>query len=374
MFSAGNVRTDIGKMTGWLKSSWEYGLGGNRPWWQRAALLALLLLFPFLSAARAGEDLRDHFFTISYSRARPQAMGGAFAAVQGGLEAAFYNPATFQLTNLNRGKKLSFFANPLASAVLYQHYSQDGTKKLGQNEWWNVLSVFPKAIFFSTPTVEAGLISLEELETREAFHPNRDIFEVDHFFEHHFETAVIKVRLAEQVSLGATLSHYAFMTGDSVETGLGASYGVYIQPNRYVGVGVVFIDLPDQMRDLRLRWDRFEGKTVNMGISFRPFRMTTLSLDVRNLTEDNLPNTRELHIGVEQGLWRHLYLRTGYYRDAVLPRRVVTAGIGLFNLSFSAQGERRFDVPVLALNYALQVESGVSEPIRRHFLSFNWGF
>ena len=335
-------------------------------------ILVFGVLFP--RGSKAAAETEDHFFAISYGRTRAMGMAGAFAAVPGGMEAVFFNPATLQLTDLNRGFRLTLFVNPLASAALYNLYTNQENSRLSRGQWWNVVRVFPKALFFSTPILEAGFVNQEELETREAYHPHKKFFEPQYFFQHHFETAVLRVKLAEQVAVGVTFSYYSYPEGDSVQQGFGASYGVFIRPSPKVGVGIMFMDLPTQMRDLRLFWDRFEGQTVNAGIAFHPFSLTTLSLDVRNLTEDNLANTREVHVGIEQGIWRHLYLRTGYFQDSRLPRRFFTAGFGLLNLGFAADGRRKFSVPVLALNYAIQIETGTSRTVRRHFLSFNWAF
>ena len=182
------------------------------------------------------------------------------------------------------------------------------------------------------------------------------------------------MKLATQVQIGGAVQYYTVLIGDSLRHGFGTSYGVFILPNPRVNIGVVFINVPNEMANVRLNADRFEDETVNVGISYHPFSLSTVAIDVRNLTEESQKTTRELHVGLEQGLWQHLFLRLGYYRDRLLKEDHYSAGIGLLNLNLFQRGENHFSVPVLALNYAISVTNTEINPTRWHFFSLTWGF
>ncbi len=316
---------------------------------------------------------KDYFFSLSNCRVRPMGMGGAFTAIAGELQTAFYNPATFNLADLSHGLKLSVFFNPMVSIGLFDLYNKTN-KELSVNEWWNVFRVLPKAVVLSTSRLEFGLVNHEELEERVAYHPHVRFFEADHFFQYHAESAVLRMKLATQVQIGGAVQYYTVLIGDSLRHGFGTSYGVFILPNPRVNIGVVFINVPNEMANVRLNADRFEDETVNVGISYHPFSLSTVAIDVRNLTEESQKTTRELHVGLEQGLWQHLFLRLGYYRDRLLKEDHYSAGIGLLNLNLFQRGENHFSVPVLALNYAISVTNTEINPTRWHFFSLTWGF
>lgn len=331
-------------------------------------LFVLLIVWVSGSYAR-----KDSFFTLNYSRSRAIGMGAAFTAVEGGWEAAFFNPATFQFVNVEKGLHFSVLFNPFVSLGLYDLYKHGAKKKLTTEQWWNVIRTFPKALVLSTENWEFGLINHEELESREFYHPNVRFFEGSHFFQHHVENFVVRVRLAEQVFLGGGIQYYTSFVQDSLQRGFGSSYGVFIRPNPKLNVGVVFISSPGKMKDIRIAYDRFENETVNVGFSFRPWPSTTLAVDVRNISEEAQKTTREIHLGFEQGFFGHLYLRGGYYRDHGVKENRFTLGFGLVNLDLFRLGKSRHGAPVLAINYALLSEPGNREG-RKHFFSFQWGF
>lgn len=331
-----------------------------------------MLLHVLLGGASAAE--RERFFSVNYGRARAAGMAGAFTAVPAGWEAAFYNPATLQLVGEETPFRISVFLNPLASASLYNYYQR--MRKNGRPfetaDWASIMALLPRAVFFSTRIVEFGWVNFEELESREPYHPHIQFFEADNFFNHYMQASVIRIRLAEQIALGGGLTYFTTFRDDSLRKGFGVTYGVLIRPSSNVRVGVVFFHYPQKFQFLRLNYDRFVGETVNIGVAFQPFSMTTLAIDVRNLSEDNMPNTREVHFGFEQGIWRHFYLRGGYFREASAKANWFSAGIGLLRLRGGRKREGVFSAPTFALNYAVLFKENGN--LKRHFLSFSLGF
>jgi hypothetical protein len=328
---------------------------------------AVIFLFTVTTAAVAD---KDYYFTLNYSRSRAVGMGVAFTAVTGGLESAFYNPASFQYILPNKGVHFTLLFNPIVSAGLYDFYSQ--SSRVSTNAWLDIIKTLPKAALISIKNWEIGFINHEELETRQDSHPNLKFFEGDHFLQHHMENFVVRVRLAEQVQIGGSVQYYSVWMADSLQHGFGTSYGIFVHPHPKMNVGIVFISLPTKMKSVRLNYDRFESETVNVGLAYQPFSATTLALDVRNLSEDSQQTTRELHVGVEQGFWGHIFLRSGFYQDQWTKNSRLSFGLGLLNLDLFRFDELKSASPNLAINYALVIQPNTDD--RWHFLSFQWGF
>ena len=311
---------------------------------------------------------------MNYGRTRAIGMGTAFTAVESGLESALYNPATFQYIEAHKGLKFSVLFNPVVSAGLYNLYNNDSREGISTGDWYNVFRTLPKAIVLSSEKWEFGLINHEELETRSSFHKQIKFVEGDHFFQHHVENFIARIKLAKQVQLGAAVQYYSAFVEDSLQHGFGASYGVFIKPHSKLNVGVVFVNLPVGMKNVRVNHDRFNTESVNVGFAYRPFSQTTIALDVRNLSEESQTTTREIHFGVEQGIFNQIYLRSGFYRDRFNKKNRFSFGIGLLNLNMFRLDDAKYYGPNLAINYALMVEPNELENRRWHFLTVQWGF
>jgi hypothetical protein len=108
---------------------------------------------------------------------------------------------------------------------------------------------------------------------------------------------------------------------------------------------------------------------MNIGVSYQPFRRTTLSFDLRNLTEDQRKSVREVHVGVEQTIFSILAIRGGYYQERFTANPTFSGGIALFdsNLLFSA--DNQFDHPQFVLNYSLVYQKVDHRIFRWHALS-----
>lgn len=316
----------------------------------------------------------DHYFTVNYAKARPLAMGGAFTAVEGTFESIYYNPATFNLANVRDGIRVSGFINPFASISLYSYYQRDSEDGISNSNWARILKVLPRALVISNPKLEFALLGYEELESRKDSHKNARFFEADSLFKHMVHSALIKVRLANQVFIGGTLSYFTTPHSSKLDDRIGVSYGIYLLPSPKLGIGVVFIDAPNDFENASFEYDRFDDASLNIGINYKPRPNNNFAFDIRNISEENKETTRELHFGFEQGIGSHLYLRSGFYRSPKSKQNNYSFGIGLLNLNFNRNGIKKFNIPVLAINYAIKFAKIDRRKTRTHFLSFNVGF
>ena len=199
---------------------------------------------------------------------------------------------------------------------------------------------------------------------------NRQAFQLKDYFKTFSNSFVAKIFLAEQVSFGvaADLIHYNMNDGD--EWAAGFSYGILLQPDSGLNVGLVYHDLPNDFTDARLAFDRVVDETINLGFSYNIFTGTWLSADIRNISEEQKDLVREIHGGIEQNLFSFLALRGGYYRDKLDKADVLSCGIGLFDLNSLFKTADVFNHQNYALNYAFILKKGNAVEERWHYLSF----
>ncbi len=340
-------------------------------------LLFKKLIIIFLTLVCTNEiaaQTKDYYFTVNYAKARPLALGGAFMAVEGGLATMFFNPATFRLSSNRQGIRITSFFNPFASASLYSYYKRDSKKGISNLEWWNIVKLFPRAMVVSSVNWELAILVHEELETRRDIHKNQRFFEADSLFNYSLHSTLLKIRLANQVFIGGTLNYFNSPQSLSFKEHVGFSYGIYLLPSTKLGVGVVFTDVPNDFKSVFLNYNRIEDGSVNVGIRYKQNPNNNISIDVRNISEEDKPTTREWHFGVEQSFWDHLELRSGYFRTVDDKINHFSFGVGLFNLNSSKYGVKKFINSLMAVNYSILFEKNGEITNRSHYLSFNLSY
>ena len=313
----------------------------------------ILLVFLFLTGiAYPAEGQENYFATLDVSRIVPISMGGAFTAVEDGIGSIAYNPASVEFWTLNKGFRVSLIANPVAPAGLYSYYKDNQNSALSSGQWWDVAKTLLKGVIIGIPEFQAGVILYEEPLARYTKLSGNNIFSAQHFLSNQYETAFARINLADIFSLGGTLSVYTFEDSGRVRREMGASYGILIKPTRNLNVGVMFLDLPNAIQNIRLPLERMADETVNVGISFKPFRGTTASLDVRNISEETKPASRELHFGIKQRIGNFVGLRGGFFQENETHQKYFSAGVGLFGANLLRPGRSKFDNPDFLLNYS----------------------
>jgi hypothetical protein len=313
---------------------------------------------------------QNHFVTISTLRCRTLAMGGASAAVRDDLGALAMNPAAVQLYAVAKSFRMSFFVNPVAPVVSLSR-RQDLKDASGNTD------VAPAA-FAATllkgvgVTISALDVLLSWGEETPGFGPRQhgpEAFQMRDYFEAFSNSLAARVRLAPQVALGAGVDLWQLRTGGGRLWQVGFSYGVLVQPDPRVSVGLVYVELPDSFVYARQLLERIRDESLNLGLCWRPFAGTLLSADLRNIGEEGDPLTRELHVGAEQVVLRHFALRSGMYREKDSKRFTYSAGLGLLDLNVFVPAEQQFAHATFAVNYALVYRATATGPDRWHLLS-----
>jgi hypothetical protein len=137
------------------------------------------------------------------------------------------------------------------------------------------------------------------------------------------------LKIATTVSLGITGTLYYTRSGDSSAIGSGYSFGVLMNPNSRLNVGIVYHKLPDSMPEARYPLETIADATVVGGISYYPDDNTTIAIDLRNLTKDDKRSSREIHTGLERVIAGRVALRAGYFRKKETSHDVFSFGVGI---------------------------------------------
>jgi len=329
------------------------------------AMLLCSMLFAGLAAAQT-----NYFGTLSHLKTRPLAMGGAFTSVEDDLAAVLFNPGNFRLYN-NKDFGITFFFNPLAAFMASQHYSDNFDKKISNENVLNSSALLLKGIVFTLKFVQCGFILNEESFAHIRTYPNIKFFQFNDVLKHSAHTFFACLQLAERVSLGCSSTYYNEKIDNRMNRGFGFSYGIMLKPATNLNVGLSYIDFPERLTGYRSPLERIEDETMNIGVSYTPFRNTIFSVDVRNLTEDNKENVREVHIGLEQSIDNALAIRLGYFQEKFLPpRRIYSCGIGLFDANLFRKKQHHFDHHHFIMNYTfLYQETAMKKPNHWHLFS-----
>lgn len=314
----------------------------------------------------------DRYVTLSHLKARPLAMGGAYMAVEDDWPAVGLNPATFSLYTANRNRRLTLLLNPVSPFV-----GASDTDKLFSgrgspvDDYLLSVGLFLKAISFSSNAFDFGFVFAEQGLNRSEDFFTDNLFEVSGFRQNHAHQFFVHLKLADKVAVGGTAS-LLYRSKDvnplERESGFGISYGILLKPEKGLKIGVSFTNMADSLRQFRVPLERLVDESVNAGVSYQPFDGTLLSLDVRNIGEEDSVAVRELHLGLEQVLFSHIAIRVGFFRQEQ-DSNVYSFGLGLIDENSFWGSENKFGHGNFLLNYAFVYEQNAVMDNRWHFLS-----
>jgi len=299
---------------------------------KRVITLFILLLF-----SNSVFSQEDQYLTISNSRNRAVAMGGAITAIEDDIGAISFNPATFSLSESNPNTFFSFHINPVLPIVAYrQQEFFDLDRKKGFEKAINNLKYFVKSVTFRVNAVNIGFVFNEEkFQTKDT----GQFFSGIDFPDNNYHSAIVNVNLSSQVKIGVSGSIIRNSDSNGVEEGGEVSYGILVKPNSKYQIGIMFIDFANRVKNFRKKFDRLADESLNAGLAFFPWSGISLSLDVRNLTENSFEETfglQEFHAGFESTRIKHLSIRGGFFREKLSGdnySNIFSAGVGIIDLN-----------------------------------------
>jgi len=323
----------------------------------------------------------NRYVTFSTVNTRPAGMGGAFYSIEDNLPAMVYNPACFNLWSDQVKKRLTLFFNPLPPVFIFERPEDFALENgSGFSKLMKSLSLMAKGIGFSFSSFNGGILFSEELIPFSSEHinnGNKEFFDAEDFIKNHYHALVFNVNLAQSLSIGVTNNLFYREDGDDDIYKFSMSYGLLLKPSDKYKIGLTYMDLPAQFNESRRRFGRIADETINAGFSYYFNENTILSIDLRNLNEDEVKTfcLRELHFGFEKTFLNHLSLRSGYFRVAQRDNEsrsdVFSLGLSFFDLntfwdeSAVSVNKKPF------LSYSFLLEKGKETDMRWHFLTIS---
>ena len=306
-------------------------------------IVGLLIVFLTESVVLAQEQ---YYTTLSTNISKSVALGGATTAVAGDPLSMGINPATFRLFPLPGSAHGVVMVNPVGIYALKSaiHDSQDFEEQLTTGARLVIRFVGVSYQFF-----DLGIRFSDEIfsESDQDLIPDKDVLNF------HTNTVLMRIKLHSLVSLGWEAIGYTHY--DKIDQ-FGYSYGVLLKPGSKVEVGVSYLDNPSHYLNVSHPLERLTNETINIGIAFRLSSGTQVSLDLRNITDENQPAFLEPHLGVEQIVNRHVVLRGGGFVFTDSDRKILSTGIGLLDWNYFFRWSRRFSVPNYAVQYGAAFE------------------
>jgi hypothetical protein len=300
--------------------------------WTILALLAVVSSF--------GESFR--WVTLSTTRTRGLALGGACMALEDDLPALNYNPAAYAWMSPMRRSPWSIFFNAMGPVAFFRN--PDLAKK---GDVW--LGWLVKGLGVGFGRVQAGLAFGEQSIETVAANPPEDFFDGSSYRLVRTTLFGISLALASHVSLGIG-GEVLMREGESMRNWrVGYRYGLLIRMKYRMSVGLCFIDQPKGFDKERNALDRLADETLNVGIAFHPWPWVNLSVDVRNVSDESKGMAREPHAGIEFIPWKHLSLRGGVYQNRETASNVFSFGVGILDWNRLLVSDRQFIHPTFAV-------------------------
>ncbi|MDW7679643.1 MAG: hypothetical protein SCK70_03715 [bacterium] len=335
-------------------------------------LTLLIIIFIIFQLGYAGED-----FFLSYSsiKAKPIAMGGAYSAVEDNFVSATYNPASLSLYETEKSFRITLFLNPIAPLIsFYEQHKTPSAGPVQTNENQHYLknaATFFKGLVITTKFLDIGFIFNEQTIDSAKLVEQKQVFEQPAIWSNCYHSAIIRLKLADRVSLGVSASLFYDGTDEELSHDYGFGYGLLIKPTQKLNVGMTYNYMPQLMSDIRMPLERLVDQTINIGLAFFPFRGATLSFDLRNVTEEKGKSVVEAHFGFEQQLFSMIALRCGYFKERFVPNHTYSMGIGLVDSNFLFSKENKLIQPQFWFNYALALQRHANQTSCWHVISFN---
>ncbi len=283
--------------------------------------------------------------TLSTVRARSLSVGGAFVSIQDDLASLDFNPAGFSIAPISERTQVSLFLNPLGSLLIIKNQGN-------YSDWITPVGWIVRGGGISFGKLNVGFLWGEETLNNEKSLARSDILDAS-FYEWQTNASFgFSLALAPRVSIGMA-GELFFRNIEKKEVKFGYRYGIILHPRSNMSFGLCYFDLPNEYANDRMVLERIADETLNIGISYSPWKPLTLMLDVRNVSDEGKGITREPHMGIEIIPFNHIALRGGYFRDRENNENTYSFGMGILNWNSILPGERSFFHPTFGLNAAM---------------------
>lgn len=331
-------------------------------------LITKIFLFFILCGSIAAAAQNYSLPSPSFSYSRAAAMGGAFTAVEDGLESILFNPAGMSHSLLS-DKHFSVLMNPIGAAVSgYKVNELSSRSRESANYWLGAAGILLKSISISNSTFQLTVLLSEDIRNTLSDTSQLASLNVAGLLDNYYHAAALRISLAKQVSIGASALFFNHFTdGEFRRPSFGSSYGILMKPSLKMSAGISYFYFPAHVDSLMLELYGLTKGTINAGISYSPIYQVRFALDFRNLSSEDASSSDQLHAGLELLPTFRLALRAGYSTKR--------NGSQLLSLGFGIGDFRPFHMESdfvfsnILLNYAIQAELDDLSYLK-HSLSF----
>jgi len=317
-------------------------------------LTYLIILFQFTPCL--GEDYR--LVSLSTVKARSLAMGGATLSIKDDLASLDLNPAAFSTVSSVDRFHFTVFVNPMGPLLIMANRE----KKM---KWDVPIGWTLRGASLSVGRLRLGILLGEESLGDESRLERKDLLDCTGYEYQRNNSFGFSLILAPRVSLGISGEMFIRSEDGKQTVNWGYKYGILVRPRKDLNIGLCFFGFPNLYNRDRMVLERLPDETLNIGISYSPWSVLTIALDVRNVSDEGKGAIREPHMGVEVSPVKHLTLRAGYYPEKRWKKHTFSAGIGLFDWNSVLPLGRRFSHTTCGINASFLIQK--EDAIENHW-------
>jgi len=322
---------------------------------KKIAMHVLLLTAMIAIVPEQGRGQTHVILPSNISRIRALSLAGAATALRDDLGAMTYNPAAYELYREPKRFRFTLFLSPLAPPTIYNQsegFFGEPTETKLRNQ--AAALSFIKGFNLTYKSLAVGFLFLEPRLLASETYADAPILHMDSVYKNHCNMMLVRLRVARQVAVGATLN----MLYSEAETGererrWASSYGVFMQPSQSLAVGVSLHSMPNDVADYRSFLEEIADEAINIGIAYTAPWKTRFYVDVRNIGVGE-GSPREKYLGaIEQEFFHQVALRGGVQYHPDDKSFVYSAGIGLLNLNAIFPAKSEFQHSNYAITYSI---------------------
>lgn len=327
---------------------------------QRILKRFLILIFLILVMIPVSGN-QEYYRILSNSRAEPMSMGGSYFAHRDDFNFIMWNPAAFVLDtdpkrDIHFRMNVSLFFRNLV--VFATEEADNGLSGNGAVLAALVSSVKGVTYVDKKSGFYAGVILFEEmlspddlywdaLKYGESTTKYRKWLNGNGIMDSYSNHLAVGYPIDKQWNFGYGLHYYRRnfypeYIDMETETGFGHSFGIHWHDNRSWNVGITYFEMPVNMEDARIRLERIDHKSYNLGISYQIDNNNIVNVGVRDFEKSDRATSKEVHVGAFSRLGRDFCLKAGYFEEADTGNEVWSVGCGIWNLKSKGLKKRYY--------------------------------
>jgi hypothetical protein len=307
----------------------------------------LIIGFILLLSLKSTASAEENFYTLlATDMSRSIALGGAVTAMVSDPLTTGINPATLRMYSLPGPTRGVLILNPMGCYSLAKAYYDD----LDAGERLTTgIRLLVRFVGVSYQFFDLGIRFNDEIFSQ----ADQELIPGKNIYQFHTNSILLRVKLHSLVSFGLNMMGH---THRNKIDQFGYSYGVLLTPASAIQAAVTYIDNPTRYRKTPHPLNRLADECINIGMSAKLPWNTSVNLDLRNITDEDLIAFLEPHLGVEYQPHRHVVMRSGAFAYTHSDRKVLSFGVGVLDWNYLVKSPRRMEIPNFVAQYGVAFE------------------